>query len=240
MERVFQESGVMHRGKYPIDLTQIDLEQYPECEHMRLGIHIARKFYEHYRGNLPGGLDMGDLVHVAYLALRKAHQNFKPELGKKFSSFAGTIIRDFIRELIREQRMVWVPNYVDFQSERVLNGKPTTECWNKMDRNRKRQSNCMDKAVQLKKMNRRSMEALRTVTIGIHPKWADQEAVAYAMQFIPEEKCKEVLSLRFGLNGERPHTLQEIGDLYGLSRERIRQIEAEGLRIMMECLKDCG
>ena len=42
-----------------------------------------------------------------------------------------------------------------------------------------------------------------------------------------DEKERDVLRMRFGLDGEEPKTLQEIGEALGLSRERIRQIESE-------------
>jgi RNA polymerase primary sigma factor len=41
---------------------------------------------------------------------------------------------------------------------------------------------------------------------------------------------KDVIILRFGLSGNRPHTLDEIGELYDVTKERIRQIEAKALR----------
>ena len=45
-----------------------------------------------------------------------------------------------------------------------------------------------------------------------------------------DEKERQVLVLRFGLNGGEPHTLKEVGDQLGLSRERIRQIETQALK----------
>jgi RNA polymerase nonessential primary-like sigma factor len=42
-----------------------------------------------------------------------------------------------------------------------------------------------------------------------------------------EEKERDVIRMRFGLDGEDPRTLQEIGETLGLSRERIRQIESK-------------
>jgi RNA polymerase primary sigma factor len=65
--------------------------------------------------------------------------------------------------------------------------------------------------------------------------------VETATQHLLEETIEEVLSeltprqshilrLRFGLNGEEPHTLEEIANKFGLSRERIRQLEKDALR----------
>jgi hypothetical protein len=44
------------------------------------------------------------------------------------------------------------------------------------------------------------------------------------------DRHKKIIILRYGLNGEKPKTLQKVADLFGLSRERIRQIEREALR----------
>lgn len=60
-------------------------------------------------------------------------------------------------------------------------------------------------------------------------KKAIQERVAYVLGILrPRES--EVLALRYGINGHREHTLDEIGKIYGLTRERIRQIEAKAMR----------
>ena len=44
------------------------------------------------------------------------------------------------------------------------------------------------------------------------------------------EREQRILEMRFGLNNREPHTLEQVGNYYGLTRERIRQIEAKALR----------
>jgi RNA polymerase sigma factor (sigma-70 family) len=55
-----------------------------------------------------------------------------------------------------------------------------------------------------------------------------KDSVLRALDSLPRREA-EVLKLRFGLEGEGPKTLQEIGNLLGVSRERVRQIEAQAL-----------
>jgi RNA polymerase primary sigma factor len=55
-----------------------------------------------------------------------------------------------------------------------------------------------------------------------------QETLAEALSRL-SEKERHILSLRFGLEDDSPRTLREIGDLVGISRERVRQIESQAL-----------
>ena len=55
------------------------------------------------------------------------------------------------------------------------------------------------------------------------------EALARALGLLPERERK-VLELRFGLNGESPRTLDEVGRAFNVTRERIRQIENQSLK----------
>ena len=55
-----------------------------------------------------------------------------------------------------------------------------------------------------------------------------------------DEREATVLRMRFGLDGHEPHTLKEIGEQLGLTRERVRQIETEALNRMADSMEDRG
>ncbi|HBQ16294.1 MAG TPA: RNA polymerase sigma factor RpoD, partial [Myxococcales bacterium] len=48
------------------------------------------------------------------------------------------------------------------------------------------------------------------------------------------DREKEILRMRFGMDGEEEHTLTDVGDKFGLSRERIRQLQVQALRKLRE------
>lgn len=56
------------------------------------------------------------------------------------------------------------------------------------------------------------------------------QGVDHAITKVLNDKEQQVITLRFGLDGEEPHTLEEVGELFGVTRSRIRQIEAKALR----------
>src|SRR3989344_9554962 len=67
---------------------------------------------------------------------------------------------------------------------------------------------------------------MKKLSLPVHPK----EATAKALKALPSPRLREVLERRFGLRGKEPETLEAIGRSFGVTRERVRQIEADGLR----------
>jgi len=67
---------------------------------------------------------------------------------------------------------------------------------------------------------------MKKITLPTHPR----EAVSAALKSLSSSRVREVLERRFGLRGKEPETLESIGHSFRVTRERIRQIEAEGLR----------
>lgn len=67
---------------------------------------------------------------------------------------------------------------------------------------------------------------MRKITLALHPK----EVTAQAIKSLPNARLREVLERRFGLRGKEAETLDAIGRSFGVTRERVRQIEADGLR----------
>lgn len=67
---------------------------------------------------------------------------------------------------------------------------------------------------------------MKKLFLSIHPK----EIAAKALKQLPSARLREVMERRFGLKGREPETLESIGRSFGVTRERVRQIEEDGLR----------
>lgn len=67
---------------------------------------------------------------------------------------------------------------------------------------------------------------MKKLALPVHPK----EAIQKAMKLLPSPRLREVLERRFGLRGKDPETLEMIGQSFGVTRERVRQIEEDALK----------
>ena len=69
------------------------------------------------------------------------------------------------------------------------------------------------------------------------PRYNDAETAELITRARKDPKSVEVLERRFGLNGYEPHTLEMISQVYGITRERVRQIQNKSLKTIRGCLR---
>jgi RNA polymerase primary sigma factor len=222
---------------------------------LRLVISIAKR-YMHL------GIPFLDLIEEGNLGLMKAVDKFNPRKGFRFSTYAAWWIKQAITRSISEQgRMIRVPVYMNDliakwkkkkeQLSQKLKRLPTDK--EISERLRLGQ----DKVEQINfwlSSSTSSLEApigeeseaqvadliedesAQAPDAGIS-RLMDRERLRSLLNVMTERE-REILDMRFGLADGQPHTLAEVAKKLGVSRERIRQIEAAALRKLKKFVKD--
>lgn len=208
---------------------------------LRLVMHIANR----YRGR---GVPFLDLVQEGNMGLMRALEKFEPQRGLKFITYAHWWVRQAVsRAITNQQRTVRLPNHIVERKQKLrttrdklwhVNGQPpsvqelsTALGWKphevedlhstdhaiiRLDQPvtedrglivdlLEDETHKPDEIIALAELQRRVEECLASLT--------KREAF--------------IVRLRYGLESDHPHTLQEIGELLGLSRERVRQLEKQ-------------
>lgn len=213
---------------------------------LRLVVHVAKKFAN-------DGVPLLDLIQEGNIGLMRAVDRFDPRRGTRFGTCAVPWITQAIcREGPGLNRVVRIPDYQD--RRRRLIGHAISE----LTQEQGRQPTIREIATKAKLPTEKVLDALSHIAelVGLEESFdgvegpslletlPDTQAAAPSENLVRKELLdrlpellaamsplqREILRLRFGLDGEHPRTLQEIGDRVGLSKERVRQIEVDAMK----------
>jgi RNA polymerase sigma factor (sigma-70 family) len=179
------------------------------------------------------GMLESDLFQEGFLGLSKAVFRFDPERNLRFSTYATHWIRQSIRKaLIDKSSLIRLPQALHekrYRRHRKLSQE-------EVERIHKLRSNMVMFSTMSGEDDDSSYDVHDRRAIGVSPSLQTDDipqAVTKALSLLSDSE-REVVIRRFGLDGSRRQTLEEIGAHMHLSRERIRQIERSALEQMRE------
>jgi RNA polymerase sigma factor (sigma-70 family) len=209
---------------------------------LRLVIHVANR----YRGR---GVPFLDLIQEGNIGLMRAFEKFEPSRGLKFVTYAHWWVRQAVSRAITEQyRTVRLPNHIGERKNKLRGA--AERLWGQYGR--PPTSEELGVALGWKRQEVEELQAAVQPIIRLQQPLAEDggslaDILEDAQALQPDERLAEeqlqrclseclaslterealILRLRYGLESEQPHTLQEIADMLRLSRERVRQLERQ-------------
>ncbi len=216
---------------------------------LRLVVSIAKRFMR------PHGLSLLDLIQEGNVGLMHAVTKFDHRMGNRFSTYASFWIRQaVIRAQTDQSRTIRLPAHVRALLAQIR------QTHDRLEQASEQAPSTAEIALVLGQSDERIREVLAALhapipletpvdedddqTLGDSvpddqvagpveavEQQALREHLIEALQQLPE-RCRCVIEWRIGLHDNQPRTLVEIGRLLGITRERVRQIEAQALRAL--------
>jgi RNA polymerase nonessential primary-like sigma factor len=227
---------------------------------LRLVVKIARR----YIGRGGNGISFLDLIEEGNLGLIHSVEKFDPERGFRFSTYATYWIRQSIeRAIMNQSRTVRLPVHVIKElniylraakelAHQVQGGEPSPEQIAEYvdmpveEVKRLLQLNEKSNSIDATYGTDSKRTLLETLADENNPDPSKQHLASDMQEHLQKwllqlgEKQREVIARRFGLLGYDSMTLEEVGTAVGLTRERVRQIQVDGLKRLRQIMEDNG
>jgi len=224
---------------------------------LRLVVNIARSYTRH-------GLALQDLIEEGNLGLLRAVEGYDPGMGTRFSTYASYWIKQSIkRAMINSSKTIRIPAYmVELLSKWRRATARLQDEWKRTPTHEEiarelglsqKKLDIVRQAIQLHNATPQQGDeedggwSLGELAVDERTRAPERDLIenddlrqVYCLLERMDPRESDILRMRFGLDGDDPKTLKEIGEVLGLTRERVRQIEREALDQLAEGLEADG